>query len=405
MTRTVWFNCCAGVAGDMLLASLIDAGADRLAVMDAWAALGVDGFAATWERVQRCGVSSLWTNLAIDREHDHGHHEAHGHDEAHGHRPAGEVVAMIEAADLPARVRDDAVSVYRALAAVEGAIHDMDPEHVELHEVGALDSILDVVGVCAALHALGIDRIVYSPIALGHGTVQTAHGTLPNPVPAVSRMLATAGAATVGVDTTMELSTPTGVALLTVLGERCGPMPSMTVASTGFGAGTADPRGRPNVVQAIVGTEASGGGTEGGRPCHLVEANVDDVTGEVLAHTITEIIAAGAHDAWATPIVMKKGRPAHTVHALCDEATFDEVRRVMISETGTLGVRASTVHRWPQRRRDAVVEIDGQPIRLKLGDDRVKVEHDDARAAAVALGRPLRAVIAEAEHLGRDLIS
>ena len=402
MTRTVWFNCCAGVAGDMLLASLVDAGADRLAVMDAWAALGVDGFAATWERVQRCGVSSLWTNLAIDH-HDHDQDHDHDHDEAHGHRPAGEVIALIEAADLPVRVRDDAVSVYRALAAVEGAIHDMDPDEVELHEVGALDSILDVVGVCAALHALGIDRVVYSPIAVGHGTVQTAHGTLPNPVPAVSRMLAAAAATTVGVDTTMELSTPTGVALLTVLGDACGPMPSMTVSSTGFGAGTADPHGRPNVVQAIVGTEASGGGPEGGRPCHLIEANVDDVTGEVLAHTIAELIAAGAHDAWATPIVMKKGRPAHTVHALCDDATFDEVRRVLISETGTLGVRASGVQRWPQRRRDGVVEIDGQPIRLKLGDGRVKVEHDDALAAATALGRPLRDVISAAEHLGREL--
>ena len=155
---------------------------------------------------------------------------------------------------------------------------------------------------------------------MGHGTVRTAHGTLPNPVPAVSRLLADASVSTVGLDTTMELSTPTGVALLTVLGTRCGPMPSITVSSTGFGAGTADPPGRPNVVQAVVGVGASAGGADGGRPCHLLETNVDDVTGEVLAHTIAMLLAAGAHDAWATPIVMKKGRPAHTLHALCDDA-------------------------------------------------------------------------------------
>lgn len=399
MTRTVWFNCCAGVAGDMLLASLIDAGADRLAVMDAWGALGVSGFAGTWERVQRCGVSSLWTNLAIDHDHDRDH--GHDHDRDHGHRPAGDVIALISAADLPGSIGTNAVAVYRTLADVEGAVHSVDPDEVELHEVGALDSILDVVGVCAALESLGIDRIVYSPIAVGHGTVSTAHGTLPNPVPAVSHLLARAGASTVGIDTTMELSTPTGVALLTVLGERCGPMPSLTVGSTGFGAGTADPPGRPNVVQAIVGEQSTGSSTDGGRPCHLVEANVDDVTGEVLAHTVAALISAGAHDAWATPIVMKKGRPAHTVHALCDDAAFDVVRAVLIAETGTLGVRASLLRRWPQQRHDDVVEIEGHTIRVKLADRRVKVEHDDALAAALALGRPLREVISAAEQLGR----
>lgn len=396
MTPTVWFNCCAGVAGDMLLASLIDAGADRLAVMDAWGALGLDGYAATWEPVQRCGVASMWTNIAIDApDHDHDHD--------HPHRPASEVLALIADADLPAPVAANALAVYRRLAEVEGAIHGMDPDDVELHEVGALDSILDVVGVCAALHDLGVERVTYSPIAVGHGTVDTAHGRLPNPVPAVTRLLAAADARTTGVDTTMELSTPTGVALLTVLGDTCGPMPDMTVAATGFGAGTADPPGRPNVVQAIVGRSESVAAHEAdssGRPCHLLEANVDDVTGEVLAHTITSLLGAGAHDAWVTPIVMKKGRPAHTVSALCDDATFDQTRRALIDETGTLGVRASVVRRWPQQRAERTVEVDGHEIRLKVSGHRVKAEHDDAQRAATSLGLPLREVLARAEHLG-----
>ncbi len=396
MSRAAWFNCCAGVAGDMLLAALIDAGADQSAVSDAWSALGVDGYAATWERVQRGGVSALWTNIAVhDHEHDHEHHDAH-----HVHRAAGDVVAMIDAADIEPAVRRDAVSVYRALAEVEGAIHGIDPSRVELHEVGALDSILDVVGVSAALRSLGVDRVFYSPIAVGHGTVETAHGTLPNPVPAVSRLLAVAGAQVVGIDTTMELATPTGVALVTVLGEACGPPPAMTISTIGFGAGTADPAGRPNVVQAVIGEIAvvATGGT--GRPARLVEANVDDVTGEVLAHAIGELLGAGAYDAWATPIVMKKGRPAHTVHALCDESVFDAVCAVLVAETGTLGIRATTVERWPRQRGESTVDVDGHTIRVKVAAGRVKVEHDDAVVAARALGLPLREVLARAEHAG-----
>ncbi|MEO6652429.1 MAG: nickel pincer cofactor biosynthesis protein LarC [Ilumatobacteraceae bacterium] len=403
--RVVWFNCCAGVAGDMLLASLIDAGADRLVVMDAWAALGVGGFAATWERTQRCGVGSLWTNIAIDDhmsahgDHtpDHGDHGDHGDHPAH--RPARDVLELIGGADLPERVRRDALAVYRRLADVEGAIHGVSPDDVELHEVGALDSILDVVGVCAALASLRIASITYSPIAVGHGTVRTAHGTLPNPVPAVARLLAEAGASTVGVDTTMELSTPTGVALLTVLG-TCSPMPSMTVEATGFGAGTADPPGRPNVVQSIVGERHDVVDRDDtGRPCRVLEANVDDVTGEVLAYTITRLIDAGAHDAWVTPIIMKKGRPAFIISALCDDATFRDVRAVLVAESGTLGVRTSDVRRWPQQRTDATVELEGHEIRVKVADGRAKAEHDDAVIAARALGLPLRTVIARAERL------
>jgi uncharacterized protein (DUF111 family) len=200
----------------------------------------------------------------------------------------------------------------------------------------------------------------------------------------------------------MELSTPTGVALLTVLGSACGPMPSMVVDATGFGAGTADPPGRPNVVQAIVGTadDAADATDASGRPCHLLEANVDDVTGEVLAHTIATLLAGGAHDAWVTPIVMKKGRPAHTVSALCDDATFEHLRRLLIDETGTLGVRATTVQRWPQQRSERTVDVDGHEVRLKVSGHRVKAEHDDAQRAAAALGRPLRDVLAQAEQLG-----
>lgn len=446
--RVAWFNCSAGVAGDMVLAALIDAGADRDAVADAIAALGVDGYALTFEQVQRCGVRATWANVVTDApppqsprvsthpnhptksvisvdaaeiadqnagadRADDGHvpeaapdHAADHQHAPHAHRPAAEVLAMIRAADLPPRVRDRASEVYRALAEVEGRIHGIAATEVELHEVGALDSIVDVVGACAALESLGVDRVVCSPIATGHGSVHTAHGRLPNPVPAVVELLAGAGAPVTGIDTTMELATPTGVALMTVLADAFGAMPPMHVASTGFGAGTADTPGRPNVVQVVIGTASSPGGAtpSAGRAARLVEANVDDVTGEVLAHTIAALLGAGAHDAWATPVVMKKGRPAHTVHALCDEAVLDDVAAVLVRETGTLGLRASTVERWPQERREEVVTVRGHEIRVKVGSGRIKVEHDDAARVAGAVGRPLRDVLHEAEQAARRSI-
>lgn len=436
-----WLNCSAGVAGDMLLGALVDAGADAAEVAAAVAGLGLDGYALTFERVQRGGVQATWANVVVLDTHDHGDHDHHGHDHdrhghdhhdhghhdhdhhdpdpdhghGHPHRPAAEVLALIDDADLPERVRDRARRVYRALAEVEGEIHGIPADQVELHEVGSTDAIIDVVGACAALESLGVDRIVCGPLAVGSGTVRAAHGTLPNPAPAVVRLLARHGAPAHGVDTPMELATPTGVALVTTLADRFGPLPEMTVGSVGFGAGTADPPGRPNVVNVVVGRslhhrhEATG--REGaGRRAHLVEANVDDATPEVLAHTVGRLLRTGAHDAWVTPIVMKKGRPAHTVSALCDDAALAEVVQTMVAETGTLGVRATTVERWPQRRWETTVEVEGHRIRVKLAEGRdvgrIKVEHDDAVAAAEALGLPLRIVmdraVAAADPADRD---
>jgi uncharacterized protein (DUF111 family) len=174
-------------------------------------------------------------------------------------------------------------------------------------------------------------------------------------------------------------------------------MPALAVQSVGYGAGSADIPGRPNVVQVVVGEPPATPATpEPGQPVQLYETNVDDATGEVLAHAIAALLAAGAHDAWATPIVMKKGRPAHTVHALCDPSRAAEVGAVLVRETGSLGLRGTVLQRWPQLRQEATVQVDGHTIRVKLAAGRVKVEHDDAAAAAAALGLPLRDVLARA---------
>ncbi|MGA1510145.1 MAG: nickel pincer cofactor biosynthesis protein LarC [Ilumatobacteraceae bacterium] len=385
MTRLAWFNCSAGVAGDMVLASLVDAGADPLRIAEIMSGLALHDYALTFEATQRAGVSST---RAIVVEH--------GHDDSHHHRSWRDIRTMLEESDLPARVRSRSLAVFEVLADVEGKIHGVAAEEVEFHEVGAVDSIVDVVGVCAALEVLDVEQIVCGSIGTGHGTIRTQHGELPNPSPAVVGLAAMRNVGLTGVNDHRELATPTGVAVMVALADTFGPVPTMNVSSRGFGAGSADVDGRANVVQVLVG-ESSNVSEYSGEAVRLLEANVDDVTGEVLAHTISALLSAGAHDAWATPIVMKKGRPAHTVHALCDPALSARIVQVMVAETGTLGVRGTILERWPQARSERVVMVDGLEIRVKVTAGRVKVEHDDAVQVAAALGLPLREVLLRAE--------
>ena len=385
MTKHAWFNCSAGVAGDMVLASLVDAGADPFAVGAVLAGLGLDDYALTFEPTQRAGVRSTRAIVAV-----------HQHDDHH-HRAWRDIRALLEGADLPERVRARSLAVFALLAEVEAKIHGVDVDDVEFHEVGAVDSIVDIVGACAALEVLGIDTVSCGPVGTGHGTVRTQHGELPNPAPATVSLAAMRQIPLTGLDDRRELATPTGVALMAALADSFGALPSLVVSGRGYGAGALDVNGRANVVQVAVG-EVAGSSGGPGQAVRLLEVNVDDVTGEVIAHTIGALLDAGAHDAWATPIVMKKGRPAHTVHALCDPALTETISRVIVSETGSLGVRGSIIERWPQARRDAVVRVEGHEIRVKVAGDRVKVEHDDAARAAAALGLPLREVLIRAEN-------
>jgi len=406
VTRIAWFHCFAGTAGDMTLGALVHAGANEIAVADILGALAVTDYALSFEKVQRCGIVATHAVVAVHHgdpnEHTHGAQDVHAHDAEHvshhddDHRPYRDIRLMLDEAELPTRVCERAQRTFRMLAEVEGRMHGVDPDDVEFHEVGGVDSIVDIVGACAALEVLGIDRIVCSPITVGQGHVRAAHGQLPNPAPAVAELLAMRNVPSRGIADRRELATPTGVALMVALADQFGAMPAMNVASVGYGAGTRDIEGRPNIVQVIVGDALDAPDPGPGQPVQLIECNVDDVTGEVIAHTIDALLRAGAHDAWATPIVMKKGRPAYTVHALADAGRADDVRNVMLAETGSLGVRATSATRWPQRRDDSTVEVDGHTIRVKVSRDRVKVEHDDAAVVAAALGLPLRVVLERA---------
>jgi uncharacterized protein (DUF111 family) len=204
----------------------------------------------------------------------------------------------------------------------------------------------------------------------------------------------------------VELTTPTGAALLAATATGWGPLPAMTVTATGYGAGSRDLDGLPNVTQVVLGTptpaaESGEPGRAAGQAVVLLEANVDDATGETLAHAVTVLLEAGAHDAWVTPIVMKKGRPAHTVSALADPALATQVGRVLVAQTGSLGLRGQTLERWPAARSQHEVEVEGVPVRVKVSPGRAKVEHDDAVRAARRSGLPLREVVSRAEAAWR----
>jgi uncharacterized protein (TIGR00299 family) protein len=293
--------------------------------------------------------------------------------------------------------------VFERLAVVEGRIHGVPPDEVEFHEVGSLDAIVDVVATCAALEDLGVDEVRSAPVTVGTGTARSAHGILPNPAPAVVALLAGAGAAVHGIDVPMELTTPTGAALLAALATGFGPLPAMTPHAIGYGAGSRDLDGRPNVVQVVIGTATPDTAFAApGQPVTLLEVNVDDTTGEVLAHAIAALLAGGAYDAWVTPIVMKKGRPAYTVSVLCDPTLAPTLAPQLCAETGSLGVRGRLMERWPRSRQEGVVDVDGTPVRVKIGAGRIKVEHGDAAAAADRLHLPLREVLARAEAAARD---
>lgn len=383
-STVAWFHCFSGIAGDMALGALIDAGADVDEVRAMLQRLPVDGWSLETETVLRSGIAGTKVHVHTD-------------DDAPA-RSAAVVAGIVAGAGLPERVERRALATIRALAEAEGRLHDMPAEDVHLHEVGALDAIIDIVGTCIALEFLGVDEVASSPVADGIGTVRAAHGVLPVPVPAVVALLQ--GAPTYGLDIARELTTPTGAALLAANVVQWGPMPAMTITAAGFGAGTADLGDRPNLTRVVIGTRIDA--TVAGQSVVLLETNVDDVSGETLAHCIAELLEAGAHDAWLVPIVMKKGRPAFTVSVLCEPSLAPALRAVLVRETGTMGVRGSTLERWPQARETGEVTVDGHVVRVKATADRVKAEHDDVARAARALGLPLQDVARRAEDAWRS---
>ncbi len=384
--RVAWFNCFSGIAGDMVLGSLVDAGAEAGQVTRLLEHLPIGGWSLEFEPVLRNGLGA--TQAVVGARGD-------GVVRTFMH-----IVGLLEEARLPDRVRERALAAFSALAEAEGRLHRRPVSQVHFHEVGGHDTIVDIVGSAAALEVLGVDAVAASTVTTGTGVVRTAHGLLPNPPPAVVELLS--GIPTVGRDVNVELTTPTGAAMLRAWGSGFGPLPMMTIESTGYGAGSHDLEGVPNCTQVVIGTTTRTAGSIVGQPLTVLETNLDDATGETLAHALSSLLSAGALDAWVSPVVMKKGRPGHVLAALCDPALVGSLTAVIAAETGSLGVRAHGVERWGAERSSEEVDVEGMAVRVKVSPGRVKAEHGDASRVAAATGLPVIEVAARAEAAWRQ---
>lgn len=385
-----WLDCSAGISGDMLLGALVDAGVKLSLLQAAVDGLGVEPIELHARPVTRAGIGALEV-------------EVHVGDSAKT-RTWADVRRLLQQADLTDPVRAMALDVFARLAGAEAAVHRVLPEDVHFHEVGALDALADVVGAAAGLTALGLTALTASMVTLGSGTARGAHGPLPVPVPAVLALLA--GAPVQAGPVPGEMTTPTGAALLATAATAYGPLPPMVLAGNGCGAGSRDPAEVANVLRLVLGEPAAG--QEPGAV--LLEANVDDLDPRLWPGVLEALLAAGADDAWLTPILMKKGRPAHALSVLCAPAVTPAVRRVVFRETSTLGMREQNLGKHALERQEATVEVGGRPVRVKLGRldgevVNVMPEWDDVAAAADALGRPAKQVLLDAHAEARRLLA
>lgn len=379
-----WVDAGAGAAGDMLLGALVGAGVPVEVVQTAVDAVSPEPVRLSVEQVHRGGLVATRCQVEVA--------------ESTTHRTWADIRALLGAAELDPAVAERSSAVFERLAVAEAAVHGTTPDEVHFHEVGALDAIADVVGVCAGLVHLGLDRLVVSPVAVGSGRVRAAHGSMPVPVPAVAELLR--GVPSLAGPAAMESCTPTGAALLVAHAAEWGAQPAMVVAQVGVGAGSRDPDSHANVVRLLVG-EPVGVPMPGSHEPWLLETNLDDLDPRLLPGVVESLLALGALDAWLTPIVMKKGRPAYTLSALVTDDLVDAAHDLVFAETTTLGIRATRVQRAVCDREFGTVEVDGQQVVVKIATWRgrrvnVQPEFDSVVAAAKVLGRPVVDVLAEA---------
>ncbi|HEX3744090.1 MAG TPA: nickel pincer cofactor biosynthesis protein LarC [Bryobacteraceae bacterium] len=376
---TCYLDAFSGISGDMLVGALADAGADRNAIADAIAALAI-GATVSFEKVKRRGIGATKFDVAVEPQH--------------AHRHLSHIVKIIEKAGLPARAAQNALAVFQRLGEAEAAVHQVPIEKVHFHEVGAADSIADIVGACLAFDSLGVDRIVCSPVNVGSGTVKTEHGILPVPAPATARLLT--GVPIYARGPELELATPTGAAVAVTLAERFGVLPPMTVSRTGFGAGGHDFAEHANVLRVILG-EANG--APEATTVAVIEANIDDSNPQVLAYAMEKLLAAGALDVSLAPIVMKKGRPGNLLRVVAQPHDREALSQMIFAETSTLGMRIHSAERRVQARSFVEVETPHGKVRMKVaGDGAYAPEYDDCRKLAQESGIALKQIIAEANY-------
>ncbi|HEY0098227.1 MAG TPA: nickel pincer cofactor biosynthesis protein LarC [Pyrinomonadaceae bacterium] len=388
--RTLYFDCFAGASGDMILGALVAAGADARALTEQLALLDVADFEVAFEKVDRSGISATHARVQTVEEQHHRHLSA--------------ILKIIDGSRLSEAVKARAARIFERLGEAEARVHNVPVERIHFHEVGAMDAIIDVVGACIGFELLGIERFVASPLHVGSGTVEMAHGRFPVPPPAVLELLS--DAPIYATDIKGELVTPTGAAIISTVSAEFGALPRMRVAATGYGAGTREYKDFPNVLRVIIGeTEAVETAVEKlsrREELIMIETNLDDTTPQVLGYVSERAFALGALDCFLTPVQMKKNRPGVLVSILCRPAAQEALTQLLFAETTTLGVRSYEVERRALAREFVSVETEFGRISVKVargGDGRVSnvaPEFEDCRAAALGAGVPLHLVEAAA---------
>jgi uncharacterized protein (TIGR00299 family) protein len=379
LTRICYFDAFSGLSGDMLVGSLADAGADTSAIVTALDSMQT-GATFSFERVKRRDMGAMKFRVSLN--------------ETGKHRHLPGILKMIERAEIPERAKSNAAKVFQRLGEAEASVHQVPIEKVHFHEVGAADSIADIVGACLGMELLGIEKIYCSSVNVGSGTVNTEHGVLPVPAPATAALLRDTPIYSRG--PALELTTPTGAAVMTALAERFGAMPPMRVAKIGYGAGDKDFREHANVLRVMVGDASAA--TEAAS-VSVIEANLDDSSPQVIGYAMERLLEAGALDATVTAIQMKKGRPGSLLRVIAAPEKQEDLAALVFAETSTLGLRIYQAERRVQERTWVEVATPHGKIRVKVsGDGSYAPEYEDCKAIARASGVPLKTVIAAANQ-------
>ena len=409
--RVLFLDCISGISGDMTVGALCDLGVSPSVFETALAKLAIGDVHMHFSRQQRQAIAGVKFDVHESHDkhgqhHHHGYeHHPHGHSHAHG-RTHAEIRALIEAGDLSPFVKEHALSIFQRIAVAEGKIHGQPPADVAFHEVGALDSIADIICACVGIEQLGIDAVRVSPLFDGRGWVECAHGQFPLPAPATLEILA--GIPLGQIDEPYEFITPTGAALVAEFGRSFGPMPTLRVEKIGYGIGSRVLPNRPNVLRAVLGEmDASASSPYLTDTVVRVETNLDDLSPEIAGAVLNRLMDAGALDAALLPIQMKKNRPGVQLSVLCEEAALEKIAALLFAETTAFGIRMDRVERWKLERRFETVATPFGEITVKLGlrgGEIVQVapEFESCRAASERSGQPLRAVYAAALRAFRE---
>ncbi len=402
MTRVAFVDAPAGLAGDMFLGALVDAGLPVDVLEDAVRGMALDRVELRVDRVQRGALTATKVDVCRDGRPIEGAHDAHAHDpdrHHHGHRDLKGVLHVLgHLGDLEAQPLSQAAAAFRALAEAEARVHGTTPDEVHFHEVGAADALVDIVGTCIGLHHLGVDEVRVSPLPWNRGTVETAHGTMPLPAPATAYLLE--GHPSVPSEESYEQVTPTGAALVRTLSAGSEIPAGFVPKAGGLGAGTYDKSRLPNVLRVVLGEvpEETAQAT-----VVLIETNLDDASGQVVGRAIERVLSEGALDAWCTPITMKKGRPGVVLSVLARPADVADLEAVLFRETPTLGTRRRVLERTELTRRHETVETEFGAVRVKVRETpdgpEATPEYEDCRALADEKDVPLRRILDAARRV------